>query len=218
MRHRICSFRSWTLAFGNSRVSPPTILGMRRLFKQNHEFANDLHVPKGTYACCPTFATENNPANTPHSEIFDELRSYRRGQQARTSDSTLKGNDEEHQISSTEYNILNFGYGKSACPGRFFANLVTKVLFVKQPTEYEFDFPPGKERPKNIMVHEFSFGWPWQKMLVRRKEDGTCPFQSIYPLRIPVEASHKRLLNLDSTAFQPFQKVISEHLGRDRPK
>ena len=160
----------------SQRMSPPTILGMKRLFKQPHTFADGLHIPKGTYACLPIFAIENDPAHTPHPEVFDGLRSYRRRQQIRTSDSKLKGNNEEHQFSSPEHDILNFGYGKSACPGRYFASLVIKILFVKVLSEYEFEYLAGSRRPKNIMAHEFLFCWPWQKMLVRRKNNGTCPF------------------------------------------
>ena len=160
----------------SQRMSPPTILGMKRLFKQQHTFANGLQVPTGTYACLPTFAIENDPAHTPHPEIFDGLRSYRRRQQTVTDDANLNGNDEQHQFSSLEPTILNFGYGKSACPGRYFASLIIKILFVKLLTEYEFEFLPGKGRPHNIMAHEFLFCWPWQKMLVRRKKGGICPF------------------------------------------
>ena len=160
----------------SQRMSPPTILGMKRLFKQPHTFENGLHLPKGSYACLPIFAIENDPANTPDPEVFDGLRSYRRRQQRQTNNSKPKAGDEEHLFSSTEHNILNFGYGKSACPGRYFASLVLKILFAKLLTEYEFDFLPGTKRPQNIMIHEFLFCWPWQKMLVRRKKDGMCPF------------------------------------------
>ena len=160
----------------SQRMSPPSVLGMRRLFKQPHTFADGLHVPRGTYTCLPTFAIENDPANTPRPEVFDGLRNYRNRQQTRTVDSKRKSNSEEHEYASAEHNALNFGYGKSACPGRYFASLATKILFVKLLTEYEFKFLPGYERPKNIMVHEFLFCWPWQKMLIRRKENGACPY------------------------------------------
>lgn len=160
----------------SQRMSPPTIMGMKRLFKQTYTFSDGLNVPKGTYACLPTYSIENDPEHTPYPDLFDGLRSYRRRQQTWTSDNKLNGNNDEHQFSSTERTILNFGYGKSACPGRYFASLVIKILFVKLLTEYEFKFLPGMERPKNIVAHEFLFCWPWQGMMVRRKKDGACPF------------------------------------------
>ena len=160
----------------SQRMSPPTIMGMKRLFKQTYTFSDGLNILKGTYACLPTYSIENDPEHTPRPEIFDGLRSYRRRQRTRISDNKLNGNNEEHQFSSTERTILNFGYGKSACPGRYFASLVIKIMFVKLLTEYEFKFLPGMERPKNIVAHEFLFCWPWQGMMVRRKNDGVCPF------------------------------------------
>lgn len=160
----------------SQRMSPPTIMGMKRLFKQTYTFSDGLNIPKGTYACLPTYSIENDPEHTPYPDFFDGLRSYRRRQQTWTSDNKLNGNNDEHQFSSTERTILNFGYGKSACPGRYFASLVIKILFVKLLTEYEIKFLPGMERPKNIVAHEFLFCWPWQGMMVRRKKDGACPF------------------------------------------
>ncbi|MCJ1351569.1 MAG: hypothetical protein MMC33_001553 [Icmadophila ericetorum] len=152
----------------SQRRSPPTVLGMKRLFKQSFTFSNGLHIPQGTYVCLPTFAIENDPEHTMNPDTFDGLRSYRLRQR--------KGEKENHQFSSAEPTVLNFGYGKSACPGRFFASLIIKMVFVKLLTEYEFRFLPGKARPKNLMAHEFLFPWPWDKVLMRRKTEGSCPF------------------------------------------
>ena len=160
----------------SQRMSPPTTLGMKRLFLHAHMFSNGLYVPKGTYVCMPTFAIENDPAHTVNPEQFDGLRSYKRRQQNMTKENEVRSHHEEHQFTSAEHNVLNFGYGKSACPGRFFASIVIKILFVKLLSEYEFQFLPGTGRPKNLMVHEFLFCWPWQKLLVKRKHNASCPF------------------------------------------
>jgi len=160
----------------SQRMSPPTILGMKRLFKESYTFSSGMHIPKGTYVCFPTFAIENDPDNTTKPEVFDGLRSYRLRQQKRSNERQQNHNNDDYLFSSMERTVLNFGYGKTACPGRYFASLVIKILFVKLLTEYDFKFLPGTERPKNVMAHEFLFCWPWQRMLVRRKKDGICPF------------------------------------------
>lgn len=152
----------------SQRMSPPTILGMKRLFKESFMFSNGMHIPKGTYVCLSTFAIENDPGNTTKPEVFDGLRSYRLRQQKQSNERQQNHNNEDYLFSSMERTVLNFGYGKTACPGRYFASLVIKILFVKLLTEYDFKFLPGTERPKNVMAHEFLFCWPWQKMLVRR--------------------------------------------------
>ena len=165
----------------SQRMSPPTILGMKRIFRQSYTFSDGLYIPEGTYVCLPTYAIENDPARIPRPEAFDGLRSYRQRQEVHQSSATIpssmNGKGECHQFTSTEPTALNFGYGKSACPGRFFASLIIKILFVKLISEFEFKFLPGSGRPKNIMAHEFLFCWPWQKMLVRRRVEGeSCPF------------------------------------------
>lgn len=157
----------------SQRMSPPTILGMKRLFKQNHTFQNGLHVPKGTYVCMPIYAIENDREHTPNPEAFDGLRSYRQFmEQAATGKKHVTG----YKFSDPTPTVLSFGYGRTACPGRFFASLFIKMLFVKLLTEYDFQLLPGTERPPNMMVHEFLFTWPWQQMLVKRNNEGLCPF------------------------------------------
>lgn len=154
----------------SQRISPPTTLGMKRLFKESHTFQNGTHVEAGTYACMPVFAIENDPAITPEPEKFDGLRAFRSARE------TDPDKAHEHLFSTPGPNFLNFGYGKTACPGRFFASVVVKMVMTKALTDYEFKFITGARRPKNILMHEFLFTWPWTKMLVRRKYKASCPF------------------------------------------
>lgn len=154
----------------SQRISPPTTLGMKRLFKQPYTFDDGTHVQAGTYVCMPVYAIENDPAKLSSPQTFDGLRAYRAARQDNV------GSKDEHLFSSPGPDFLNFGYGKMACPGRFFASVVVKMVIVKALTDYEFQFVPGTGRPGNIVAHEFLFTWPWTKMLVRKKKVQTCPF------------------------------------------
>ncbi|KAI1206320.1 cytochrome P450 [Annulohypoxylon truncatum] len=173
----------------SQRLSPPTTLGMKRLFKKPHTFHDGTHVPAGTYAALPIHAIENDAAHTPDPEVYDGLRSFRAReqfeQQSNAAAADKSGNVDnnnklasakEFQFSTPTRTVLNFGYGKAACPGRFFASVVIKMVVVRLITEYEFRFLPGTGRPKNVMLYEFLFPWPWQKVLVRRRKEGGCPF------------------------------------------
>lgn len=159
----------------SQRMSPPTTLGMKRMFLQSYTFSNGLHVPKGTYVCMATYAVENDPDQISNPETFDALRTYRKWAEMQDGPG-VSPYPKELLFSSTGRTTLNFGFGKSACPGRFFASLVVKLLFVKLLSGYEFKFMSDSKRPSNLMAHEFLFCWPWQKMLVRRKETDVCPF------------------------------------------
>jgi len=165
----------------SQRISPPTTLGMKRLFKEPYIFQDGTHVEKGDYVCMPIHAIENDDQNTSDPDKFDGLRSFRARQELLRH--PISDIDVENKLAAKELlfsspgrTILNFGYGKTACPGRFFASCVIKMVMVKLLTEYEFSFMPGTRRPANLMVHEFLFSWPWQKMLVRRKEKVSSPF------------------------------------------
>lgn len=149
----------------SQRLSPPTITGLKRLFKEPYTFSSPgsegLQIPRGTYVCLPTMTIENDPAHTPDPASFDGLRSYRLRQ--------THGQEDGHQFSQVEPSNLGFGYGKSACPGRFFASLIVKMTMVKLLRNYDFKFVPGQGRPKNYIIHEFLFPWPWDQMLLKNK-------------------------------------------------
>ncbi|KAI1437164.1 putative cytochrome P450 [Xylaria sp. CBS 124048] len=151
----------------SQRISPMMMTGLKRIFKESYTFQNGLHIPKGTYVCMPVYTIENDPAITPHPEVFDGLRQYRALRQAREKDPM--GAINKFQFSNPTTTSLAFGYGRAACPGRFVATLEIKMMFVKLLTEYDFKFLPGNGRPSNIHLFDFMFAWPWTKMLVKRR-------------------------------------------------
>ncbi|OJZ81652.1 hypothetical protein ASPFODRAFT_85167 [Aspergillus luchuensis CBS 106.47] len=138
-------------------LSPPTILGLKRLFKQSYTFSSGISINQGTYVALPR---------------FDGLCSYCMAQKK---DGSRK-DQADHQFLTVEKRVLNFGYGKTSCPGRHFASVIIKMVFVKLLTAYEFRFLPGHSRAKNCEVHEFLFPWPWGRIEFRTRKDRACPF------------------------------------------
>jgi cytochrome P450 len=138
----------------------------------------------------PVFAIENDPDLVPDPEKFDGLRYYRlaTGMEMNgfvPSKGGLTGSTDDYRFSTPSPTSLSFGYGRAACPGRFFASLVIKMIMVKLLSEYEFRFVPKQDRygnecpgqrPTNYMFHEFLFPWPWDWMQVKRRQGGNCPF------------------------------------------
>ncbi|PVH97495.1 cytochrome P450 [Periconia macrospinosa] len=157
----------------SQRMSPPTIVGMKRIFQAPYTFTTGFHVPAGAHVCLPTFAIENDPAVTPSPEIFDGLRSYRKRLASKVSS---HGKDQEHIFTTPEKTMLGFGFGKTACPGRFFADVVLKMVCVKMFQEYEFKFMEAQSRPKNFVLHDWIFTRPWDTMMVRKKNNGFGSF------------------------------------------
>lgn len=163
----------------SQRMTPHSIIGPRGIFKESFTFDDGTHIPKGAYAAIPSFAIESDPKNTSNPETFDGLRSYRmRRATHEVSPDAAKASsqNEEFLFSSYSPTSLSFGYGRMACPGRFFASMVIKMELTKLLSEYDFKFKDGEARPKNFILHEFLFSSPWQWMQVRRRENGACPF------------------------------------------
>ncbi|KAK7225222.1 hypothetical protein V2G26_013225 [Clonostachys chloroleuca] len=168
----------------SQRLSPPSVIGMKRVFVRAHTFADGTHVPAGAYACMAIHAIENDESHTPDADRFDGLRSFRTWEEER--EKQMAGKSKASAINSSSGNpflfetptptSLNFGYGRTACPGRSFASHAIKMVLVKLFGDYEFQFLPGSGRPPNVMAHEFMFTSPEQKILVRRSRKALCPF------------------------------------------
>lgn len=48
---------------------------------------------------------------------------------------------------------MAFGYGRHACPGRYFADCEIKMIVVYLLQNYDFKFPEGvTERPKSVLA------------------------------------------------------------------
>jgi cytochrome P450 len=156
----------------SQRTSPTVLLGMKRLFKQSHTFHNGIHVPAGAFTTMMVAEIENDPEHTPNPEVFDALRSYREKQTLGLGSPASRDLD----FAAATRTALGFGYGRSACPGRFFASLIIKMVFVKLLTEYEFRFLPGEGKPQPMSWHDFLVTSPTQKIQMRRRDDGTCPY------------------------------------------
>lgn len=69
----------------------------------------------------------------------------------------IPGEENGHQFVSADANNPSFGYGRHACPGRFFASNEIKVLLVQLLQRYELALGPngesgkdGFERPKRL--------------------------------------------------------------------
>lgn len=81
------------------------------------------------------------------------------------------GNQTWTQFVSTGEQHMGFGYGKYACPGRFFAADAIKVFMCHVILKYDFELPSSNPRPR-FGIH----GWnleadPKAQIMVRKR----CP-------------------------------------------
>ncbi|KAL9603416.1 MAG: hypothetical protein Q9179_002186 [Wetmoreana sp. 5 TL-2023] len=146
----------------SQRCNPPSMLSYHRVMAQDYTLNNETKLTKGTHIAMAVSAIQNDPDVTPSPEVFDGLRYYRIRQQP--------GEGHLHQFATTESNMLNFGHGKNACPGRFFASLEIKTILVKLIMDYDFKFLDELGRPANLKAHEFIFPNPEGQLLVEKRD------------------------------------------------
>ena len=133
----------------SQRFNPPSLLSYHRVMLQDFVLNDGTHLPRGSHISMPVNAIQNHPSVTPNPEKFDPLRYYNLRQR--------DGESHLHQFATTEPDILNFGHGKWACPGRFFASLEIKNILVRLIMDYDWKLPDGQGRPENLRAHEFIF-------------------------------------------------------------
>lgn len=85
-----------------------------------------------------------DPDIYPDPERFDGFRFFK----LRSPDDP---NTARLQYAASNLDSMAFGYGRHACPGRFFASNEIKMIMVHLLMNYEFKFPKGvTERPTSF--------------------------------------------------------------------
>ena len=153
----------------SQRFNPPSMLSYHRVIQQDHFLSDGTYLPSGSHICMPVNAIQNDADVTPDPHVFDALRYYKYRQR--------EGEGHRHQFATTEKNLLNFGHGKYACPGRFFASLEIKVILAPLIMNYDFELTAHQGRPSNLKAHEFLFPNPDGELLIRKRASMTkTPF------------------------------------------
>ena len=152
----------------SQRISPPALLSFHRIMHTDFTLADGTFLPRGAHICMATHAIQNDEAVTPDPNTFEPMRYYDLRQRP--------GEQSKHQFSNADRSALNFGFGRNACPGRFFASLEIKMLLSRLLMEYDLKLPEGKGRPKSFTAHEFLVPDMKAKILCKkRRVDGVVP-------------------------------------------
>lgn len=85
----------------------------------------DRLIPAGVTIECPTYAINYDDEIYNGANSFDAFRFYNMREKARSRDIDAST---QNQFVSVNQNSLVFGYGRHACPGRFFAGNKLKII------------------------------------------------------------------------------------------
>ncbi|SPN98818.1 related to cytochrome P450 monooxygenase (lovA) [Cephalotrichum gorgonifer] len=107
--------------------------------------SNGTHLPPGTKLLAPQAGFSRDADYFPDPSSFDPLRFY---------DMRRKSAEDSNrwQFTSISDSNLNFGAGRHACPGRFFAGNEIKLALSFFLLNYEVRLPEGAERPRPMVI------------------------------------------------------------------
>ncbi|KAI9878494.1 MAG: hypothetical protein M1830_000726 [Pleopsidium flavum] len=139
--HLLDSFIRETL-----RLNPPGVFGgARSVMHEPYTFHDGLTLEPGTRIAFPMLSPNLDPDNYDDSKKFKGFRfagpEAIPESQARVSATTI---DEK---------FMSFGYGRQACPGRFFSIRLVKLIFGRLIYEYDIKWAkPTTARPKGMVL------------------------------------------------------------------
>ncbi|KAF5984991.1 cycloheximide-inducible CIP70 (cytochrome P450 family) [Fusarium coicis] len=117
------------------RVHPATMASFQHKVLKPFTLSNGQVIPAGVTIEIPAVAVSSDSNIFPHAEKFDPLRFYRLRTEAKDGASVEKAAN--NQFASVNQSSLTFGYGRHACPGRFFAANEIKMILAHALLHYD---------------------------------------------------------------------------------
>jgi len=143
--HKIDSFVRET-----QRIDGPIIMGLRRLALRPFTFSNGVTIPAGTLLALPVHSVHMDEEIYPNAQDFDGFRFSNLREVEGDVDMATS-----HQLVTTSAELLGFGLGRHACPGRFLAANVVKALLARILVTYDFKFEEGEGVPREQRIASF---------------------------------------------------------------
>ena len=136
---------------------------IRKVIKpEGIDLSDGTHLPAGTKILSPLAGVARDDRYYPSADAFDPLRFFRMRQQS----------DEDAnrwQLTSISDTSLNFGAGKHACPGRFFAGNEIKMMLSYLLLRFDLRLKDGADRPRPMTLMMTKTPNPNGEVLFRRR-------------------------------------------------
>lgn len=149
------------------RLYPASMASFQRKVLKPFTLSNGQLIPAGVTLEVPAVAVNHDSSVFPGPDRFDALRFYHIREKARE-----RGAVEEaahNQFVSVSQSSLTFGYGRHACPGRFFAANEIKMILANALLAYDFRMPDGgTERYPNREFAHMSIPDVTKKIMCRK--------------------------------------------------
>ncbi|KAJ6049121.1 cytochrome protein [Penicillium canescens] len=148
----------------SQRLRPTGKVSMHRIANETLTLPGDIHVPKGTYLGISTTHMMDSSV-WPDGEKFDGYRFFNLRQNPDKANTAL--------LVSTSPDHLGFGYGKMACPGRFFVANELKVILCHFLMMYDFQITEPYEEHSGLYGYMTSPSSETE-ITLRRRNPSSC--------------------------------------------
>ncbi|EUC27053.1 hypothetical protein COCCADRAFT_10237 [Bipolaris zeicola 26-R-13] len=145
------------------RFYGPFVTSFTRRTLKGITLSNGQYIPAGVMIEVPTVAVYQDELLYPSSGTFDGFRAYKTCSTGNAADIA------RNQFATSNEENLTFGYGRHACPGRFYAANEIKMILARLILDYDIKMPNNeRERHAQIDVGKISLPDP-TKMLAFKK-------------------------------------------------
>lgn len=118
-----------------------TTATIQRRSKNAVTLSDGTYIPKGTKLEFPTFAIHRDESNYYRATEFDPWRFLKLSKD---------GASGKHNYVSTNNEFLGWGVGRTACPGRFLADVEIKLILAHLLLHYDMKNPKGQPRYPSV--------------------------------------------------------------------
>ncbi|KAL8419214.1 hypothetical protein RB594_002433 [Gaeumannomyces avenae] len=132
------------------RLNPPGFSSFTRKVLKPFTLSNGHLIPAGVMIEVPSYPQSRDPEPYPEPETWDGLRFHRMreaGEDFNAKSAGRQGSavdaNAHNQFVSVSHRSLVFGYGRHACPGRFFAANEIKMIVARCLLQYDIKLPDG---------------------------------------------------------------------------
>ncbi|PNY27401.1 Dihydromonacolin L monooxygenase LovA [Tolypocladium capitatum] len=145
----------------SQRLKPIGMVTMRRVTSETFTLSDGTVIPKG-HSIAVSSHNSWDPEIHPQPNEWDGYRFY----------DMRHVPERQHlaQLVTTSPEHLAWGHGNHACPGRFFAANVVKIILVNVLLKYDFELPEGFV-PKVLEVGFSMSHDPFMNMRIRRRQE-----------------------------------------------
>lgn len=166
-------FAVYLVSCFRSKYSPIDL--MNRVAMKDYQFSDGTTIPAGT-TVATSLSTHTSEEFYDNPNQFDGLRFIKMKdgvtkQSLDSKDGATNTTKTKFGMITTAIDFLAFGHGRHACPGRYFAADVLKILLAMLVMEYDVRTVVEGERPKDtVAVWQVCVPNPTAEVLFRRRQ------------------------------------------------